>query len=53
MRIRDKDLTVPVRLTYMERVRCYENDKKNVLQMCKTKDEVERALYLLRKKWRL
>lgn len=40
-------------IPYHERVRMYEKEKKSVLEMCVGTKEIERALFLLAKKWRI
>ena len=40
-------------MPYNERIRHYAYEKNQVLEMCNTQEEIDRALYLLRKKWRV
>ena len=41
------------KMPYYERIRHYEFEKKSVLEMWSSPSEVDRALYLLRRKWGL
>lgn len=39
------------KMPYNERIKHYAYEKQSVLEICTSREEVERALYLLRRKW--
>lgn len=41
------------KMPYNERIKHYAYEKRSVLEMCTTHEEIERALQLLRHKWRV
>lgn len=41
------------KMPYNERIKRYSQEKQSVLEMCVSKEEIDRALELLRKKWRV
>ena len=49
--MRSKGVTKKTSLPYNERIRHYNEEKQSALLMATTQEEVDRIIYILRKKW--
>ena len=49
--MRSKGVTKKPSLPYNERIRHYNEEKQSALLMATTQEEVDRIIYILRKKW--
>lgn len=49
--MRSKGITKKNTMPYNERIRHYNEEKQSALLMATTQEEVEKIIYILRKKW--